>query len=200
MSSRNMEVCLATALLAVGAALLCGGCANHNVHAAVPVVIQPSPSLPESGRPMTTAPDTDAAPPVEVAAAPPSVTGAAGAPPPIPALRASTPALRKPPETAAAEVPAEPPARTPAPQISPQLSAGDQASYEHKTTEDVAVAEKNIQNASGRQLNAAQQDIVDKVRSFLSQARDASKTGDWARAQNLAQKARALSVELANSL
>jgi hypothetical protein len=98
------------------------------------------------------------------------------------------------------EAPAEPPARTPAPQISPQLSAGDQASYERKTTEDAAVAEKNIQGASGRQLNAAQQDIVDKVRSFLSQARDASKTGDWARAQNLAQKARLLSVELANSL
>jgi hypothetical protein len=199
MFSRNMEVCLATALLAAGAALFCSGCANHNVHASVPASVQPSPPLPDSGRPMTTAPDTDAAPPVEVAAAPPSVTGSAGAPPPLPVLR-PTPALRKPSETATAEAPTEPPARTPAPQISPQLSAGDQASYEHKTTEDVAVAEKNIQNSNGRQLNAAQQDIVDKVRSFLSQARDASKTGDWARAQNLAQKARALSVELANSL
>ena len=179
--------------------MLCGGCADRNVHAAVPATVQPSTSAPDSGRPMTTAPDTDAAPPVEVAAAPPSVTGAAGAPPPIPALRPA-PALRKPPETATAEAPVEPPARTPAPQISPQLSAGDQASYERKTTEDAAVAEKNIQSASGRQLNAAQQDIVDKVRSFLSQARDASKTGDWARAQNLAQKARLLSVELANSL
>jgi hypothetical protein len=199
MYSRNMEVCLATAFLAAGAALLCSGCASHNVHAAVPATVQPSASAPASDRPMTTAPDTDAAPPVEVAAAPPSVTGAAGAPPPIPALKPATPALRKPTETAAVEAPAEPPARTPAPQISPQLSAGDQASYERKTTEDAAAAEKNIQNASGRQLNAAQQDIVDKVRSFLSQARDAGKTGDWARAQNLAQKARALSVELANS-
>jgi hypothetical protein len=198
MFSRNRGVCPAAAFLALGAALLCSGCASHNVHAAVPATVQPSASLPESGRPMTTAPDTDAAPPVEVAAAPPSVTGAAGAPPPLPAVR-SAPALRKPAETATAEVPAEPPVRTPAPQISPQLSAGDQASYERKTTEDAAVAEKNIQNASGRQLNAAQQDIVDKVRSFLSQARDAGKAGDWARAQNLAQKARALSVELSNS-
>jgi hypothetical protein len=199
MYTRNMEVLLATVLLAAGVALFCSGCATHNVHAAVPTAVQPSPAQPESGRPMTTAPDTDAAPPVEVAAAPPSVTGAVAAPPPLPAVRPA-PALRKPAETAVAEVPAEPPARTPAPQISPQLSAGDQASYERKTTEDVAVAEKNIQSASGRQLNAAQQDIVDKVRSFLSQARDASKTGDWARAQNLAQKARLLSVELANSL
>jgi hypothetical protein len=40
---------------------------------------------------------------------------------------------------------------------------------------------------------------VGKIRSFLSQSRDASKDGDWARAQNLAQKARLLSNELINS-
>jgi len=49
-------------------------------------------------------------------------------------------------------------------------------------------------------LNAAQQDLVGKIRSFADQSRDASKAGDWARAQNLAQKARLLSVELLNSL
>jgi hypothetical protein len=48
-------------------------------------------------------------------------------------------------------------------------------------------------------LNAAQQDLVGKIRSFLSQSRDASKDGDWSRAQNLAQKARLLSDELINS-
>ena len=32
-----------------------------------------------------------------------------------------------------------------------------------------------------------------------AQARDAGKSGDWTRAQNLAQKARLLSIELANS-
>jgi hypothetical protein len=94
---------------------------------------------------------------------------------------------------------AEPPARAPAPQISPQLSPGDQASYERKTKEDAAMAEKNVQRANGKQLNAAQQDMVEKVRSFLADARDASKSGDWARAQNLALKARLISVELVNS-
>jgi hypothetical protein len=49
-------------------------------------------------------------------------------------------------------------------------------------------------------LSAAQQDLVEKIRSFVSQSRDASKSGDWARAQNLAQKARLLSIELLNSL
>lgn len=90
-------------------------------------------------------------------------------------------------------------AHPPAPQISPQLSPGDQAAYERKTGEDTSVAEKNLQETSGKQLNAAQQDLVGKIRSFLSQSRDASKDGDWVRAQNLAQKARLLSVELVNS-
>jgi hypothetical protein len=115
----------------------------------------------------------------------------------IPATKAAPP--RKPPEPVT-EAAAEPPARPPAPLISPQLSPGDQASYERKTGEDVSVAEKNLQGAQGKQLSAAQQDLVDKIRSFLAQARDASKGGDWARAQNLAQKARLLSIELVNSL
>jgi hypothetical protein len=96
--------------------------------------------------------------------------------------------------------PAEQPTRPPAPQISPQLSADDQASYERKTSDDTSVAEKNLAQANGKQLNAGQQDLEEKIRSFLAQSRDASKSGDWARAQNLSQKARLLSVELVNSL
>ena len=49
-------------------------------------------------------------------------------------------------------------------------------------------------------MNAAQQDLAGKIRSFTDQARDAGKGGDWTRAQNLAQKARLLSIELINSL
>ena len=178
-----------------------GGCARKSVHASAPVQAPPSPTLSESERPMTIAPDTDAAPPpVETMTAPPTVA-AEPAPPPVslPSTKAAPP-LRKPAEQPITEAAAEPPARPAAPQISPQLSPGDQASYERKTGEDVSVAEKNLQGAQGKQLNAAQQDLVDKIRSFLTQSRDASKGGDWARAQNLAQKARLLSVELVNSL
>jgi len=57
-----------------------------------------------------------------------------------------------------------------------------------------------LQQANGRQLSAGQQDLVEKIHSFLDQARDASKGGDWARAQNLAQKARLLSTDLVDSL
>ena len=180
--------------------MFAAGCAHNHIQAADPVSAPPAPSLSETERPMTVAPDTDASPPPEVAPAPPVVAAEEPSTPPITILATQpAPTPRKPPEPPV-EAAAEPPSRRTAPLIAPQLSAGDQASYERKTGEDVGVAEKNLQGAQGKQLSAAQQDIVDKVRSFLAQARDASKTGDWARAQNLAQKARLLSIELINSL
>lgn len=187
-------------LVACGLSLFAAaGCAGNRVHAAAPVTAPPAPSLSETERPMTIAPDTDASPPAETAPVLPPVA-AEELPTPavsIPETR-PTPTPRKPPEPVT-EAAAEPPARRPAPLISPQLSPGDQASYERKTGEDIGMAEKNLQSAQGKQLNAAQQDLVDKIRSFLGQAREASKSRDWARAQNLAQKARLLSIELANS-
>jgi hypothetical protein len=80
------------------------------------------------------------------------------------------------------------------------MSPDDQATYERKTGEDVSAAEKNLQQSADKRLSAAQTDLVEKIRSFLSQAHEAGKAGDWARAQNLAQKARLLSVELVGSL
>ena len=70
----------------------------------------------------------------------------------------------------------------------------------HSTGEDATVAQKNLQQANGKVLNAAQQDLQEKIRSFLTQAEAAGKAGDWSRAQTLAQKARLLSVELVDSL
>jgi len=175
------------------------GCARREAHAAVPAAA-PSVATATMTRPMTTAPDTTASPPVETVVAPPAppaaaapdTVGPSAARPPAPRRAAGAPA--------ATETASEPAAHPAAPQIAPQLSAGDQASLERKTTDDIAVAERNLQQASGRQLSAAQQDLVAKISSFLGQSRDASKDGDWARAQNLAQKARLLSVELLNSL
>jgi hypothetical protein len=149
---------------------------------------------------MTIAPDTDASPPSEIAPiTPPAVTAEEPAAPSIMIPANKAPSPRRPPEPPV-EAAVEQPTKKPAPVISPQLSAEDQANYEKKTGDDISVAEKNLQGAQGKQLNASQRDIVDKVRSFLIQARDASKSGDWARAQNLAQKARLLSIELINSL
>jgi len=52
----------------------------------------------------------------------------------------------------------------------------------------------------GRQLNPTQSDLVEKIRGFLRQAREAIRDSDWLRAKNLAQKAQVLSAELINSL
>ncbi len=83
--------------------------------------------------------------------------------------------------------------------MSPQLTPADQAAYQQKTNEDIAAAEKNLQKAYGRDLTAAQHDLVEKIRGFIGQAREAARESDWVRARNLAQKANALSVELVNS-
>jgi hypothetical protein len=172
-----------------------GGCAEKQVHAAAPAAPVPI----EAVRPMTTAPDTDATPPAEQAAvAAPTLPTASTPAPPVAIPATKPPAPRKPAteQTPAADAA---PSRLPGPQIAPQLSPGDEAAYQRKTSEDVSVAESNLQQTDGKRLNAAQSDLTEKIRSFLQQSRDASKTGDWARAQNLAQKARLLSVELINS-
>jgi hypothetical protein len=198
MPSGSIDARIAVAVLACGLSAAVAGCARKSVHAGGPGSTAPVPS--ESERPMNTAPDTNAAPPVE-AVAPPAVpaTSATTSPIAIPSAKPSVP--HKPvEEPAAADADSEPSGHPAAPQISPQLSPGDQASYARRTGDDIAVAERNLGQTSGKQLSAAQQDLVEKIRSFVSQSRDASKGGDWARAQNLAQKARLLSVELLNSL
>jgi hypothetical protein len=193
---------IALALSACLLSLATAGCEGRNVRASAPAVA-PAPASAQSDRPMTTAPDTDATPPMDVAAAPPPSIPASPTPSPSVAIPAATPA---PPPRRPSEGPSPDQgdvgsaARKPALQITPELSPGDQASYERKTSDDLTVAQKNLGQANGKQLSAAQQDLVAKIRSFASQSRDASKTGDWARAQNLAQKARLLSVELLNSL
>jgi len=84
--------------------------------------------------------------------------------------------------------------------MSPQLSAEELATYQRLTNDDIDTAEKNLQRAFGRELSAAQHDLVEKIRGFLGQSREAIRESDWIRARNLAQKARVLSVDLVNSL
>src|SRR5579875_3838218 len=150
-----------TCVIAFGAA----GCAHEKVHATVPVATAPVAPSPDN-RPMTVAPDTDAMPPVEAESAPPAINASAAPPQPITIAPPLPPAPRK----RAAE--------HAAPQISPQISPTDQSLYAKKTAGDVATAEHNLQQTNGRRLSAAQQDLADKIRSFVSQSRDASKSGD----------------------
>src|SRR5271168_524890 len=196
MPTRHTNARMAVVLLTCAISLGVAGCAHKTVHAAAPAAA-PAPA---EARPMNTAPDTDASPPTEVVAAPPALPASAAPPPApvtIPTPKPATP--HRPAGDQPADTGSEQPAHPPAPQISPELSPTDQAAYRRKTGDDAAAAEKNLQETSGKQLNAAQQDLVGKIRSFLSQSRDASTDGDWVRAQNLAQKARLLSNELINS-
>jgi outer membrane biosynthesis protein TonB len=178
---------IAIALLVLAAAGL-SGCRRNIVRAAPPSVATP--------------PDTEPFPqptvvnqqPTPAPSAPPDVT----APPePVPAV-AEQP-RPKPPVEAEAVAPKPEPEPEPL-QIAPELSAKAQAAAVRTTTDDIRVAERNLQLAYGRQLNAAQNDLVAKIAGFLAQAHEAIRTGDWVRAQNLAQKAQVLSMELVKSL
>jgi hypothetical protein len=186
-------------LLASAAPLLFAGCGPKRVLAAVPAAAPATSDV----RPMTIAPDTDATPPLEETAVAPSLP-APSVTPPSSAIATTqvAPPPRKPAaapsQTEAAD--ADNAERPQPPRIALEISPGDQAAAQRRVDDDSAIATKNLQTVSGHQLNATQQDLADKVRSFLTQSTDAGKDGDWTRAQNLAQKARVLSIELINSL
>jgi len=86
------------------------------------------------------------------------------------------------------------------PQIFPQLTATEASAAQQQTSHSLSVAERNISSAEGKTLNAMQQDLASKVRSFMAEAHEAAKSGDWIRAKNAAKKAEVLSQELASSL
>jgi hypothetical protein len=185
-----------------GLALATIGCSQKSVKAAAPVSAAPAPTLADS-KPLTTiAPDTTATPPLDNVPAPPNPVAANTPPLPVTPVRTKpAPPTRKPPVDSTGENTTEQAASRPAaPQISPQISPGDQATFQRKTEDDIATTQKNLQQAAGKQLSAAQRDLVEKIQSFVGQSNEASKTGDWARAQNLSQKARLLSNELVESL
>jgi hypothetical protein len=176
--------------LGVAATLLAAGCSKHIVSAAPPSVMAP---LPEE-KPV--APAEPASPPVVMPAPEPPPETAPAEPAPEPARRPVPRPRPAPAETLEAQP--TPPKPAP-PQISPQLSAKDLEAAKGRTTSQLKTAEENLQAANGKQLNAAQKDLVGKIRGFLDQSHEAIVADDWIRAENLAEKARVLSVELMKS-
>lgn len=184
--------------IATAALLLSGaGCRKRTAPVPPPVVIVPS------------APNTQpGSQPTEPAATPAETKPTKTEPAPLPELvvppaKKSSPRTTAPRTAPIAEPPAAPVETTPKPappRMSPRLTPAEQAEYEKKTNAAIAAAEKNMQTTYGKQLNAAQSDLLEKTRGFLGQAREAARAGDWQRAYNLAQKAQVLSVELVNSL
>jgi hypothetical protein len=84
--------------------------------------------------------------------------------------------------------------------IAPQLTPQESAVAQKQTNQSLGIAEKNLESARGKNLNAAQSDLVSKIRGFIKDAREAAQITDWSRAGSLAKKAQVLSEELTGSL
>ncbi|HET7107063.1 MAG TPA: hypothetical protein VFI38_09650 [Candidatus Acidoferrum sp.] len=168
-------------LLACVCALACGGC-----------VPKKRPGFPTSqlamARPVVP-------PPLEVSLTnPPDIPFEMGLVPRLVVPRGAPPR----PHVAAAQAPG--PAATEKPRepiIAPELSDEQLSAAIAATEQSLIVAEKNLGLAQGRRLNAAQQDLVSKIRGFVESAREAMKENDWQRARTHAQKAEVLSKEFA---
>jgi hypothetical protein len=87
-----------------------------------------------------------------------------------------------------------------APTIALQVTPQESAVAQQQTKQNLGIAEKNLESARGKNLNAAQSDLVSKIRGFIKDAREAAQIADWSRARSLAKKAQVLSEELAGSL
>jgi len=87
-----------------------------------------------------------------------------------------------------------------APTIVPQQTPQESAVAQQQTNQSLSVAEKNLDSARGKNLNATQSDLVSKIRGFMKDAREAAQITDWSRARSLAKKAQVLSEELVRSL
>lgn len=166
------------------AAILLGGCAARKTPAiawSTEVLVRPIP--PE--RPAPTANLADPVPDLRLEIPPP----------PAPLAARNVPA--RPRTFAPSQSENVQPEKLETPQILPDLTSQESASLQRETEESLSTAERNLSGAAGKSLNATQSDLASKVRSFISDARDAGRAGDWARARDLAQKAQVLSEQLA---
>jgi hypothetical protein len=180
------------ALLLCLAALTLAGCGRNIVRAASPSVTIP-PSSATAPQPSAGSTEPLAAP--ELSLPEPEVPELAVSPGPEP-----LPPRPQPARAAAEPEPPAPRIEVAPPQISAILTPADQERLTRLSTDQIRSAERNLQLAAGRRLNALQNDLAEKVRGFLSQAHEAIRANDWVRAQNLAEKAQVLSAELAKSL
>ena len=173
-----------------GSALLLVGCGRNIVRAASPSVA--TPPQPEA-RPAASAPEptAESIPAPEIPQPAPELA-------PSPAVEPQPPRPRPAPAAAAPE-PVQPAPAVAPPQILPALTPADQQRLTRLATDQIRVAERNLQTATGRRLNSVQDDLYQKVQGFLSQAHEAIRANDWVRAQNLAEKAQVLSSELIKS-
>jgi hypothetical protein len=165
--------------------LWCGGCFTHkpaaNRH--VPIAFA-HPVIPAAmvAVPLESAPELT----VEIAPAPRLATPRSS--PPKPRVAQVAPV-----GPAVAEKPA-------GPIIVPEMSSTQLNAAKAETQHSLEIAEWNLAQTKGKQLNSAQEDVVSKIRGFMEASKDAMNDSDWERAKNLAKKAEVLSHELVTNL
>lgn len=200
MPSQNSKTLIGWLAIACVCALGAAGCNDNTVKAANPAPAVPTAALADSKPITNVAPDTNALPPV--ADATPPVTNTPPAATSLPVTPARTKPAPPPPKHATepvTEAASEQNNKPTAPVILPQLSPGDRDAYERQTQDDIKAAQDNLGKATGRQLSAAQSDLVQKTQGYLKESLAAGQEGDWFRAQQLSQKARRVSDELVAS-
>jgi hypothetical protein len=102
------------------------------------------------------------------------------------------------PRSAAPAVTATAPETPAEPTLVPELSAGELSSAKTDTQHSLDIAEQNLTFVQGKQLTAAQRDVISKIHVFIDGTHDAMRIQDWQRAKNFAKKAEVLSQELTN--
>jgi outer membrane biosynthesis protein TonB len=188
--------------------LALGGCKKKKPavpppQAQAPAITQPEPeaqppvpAASEPNRPQPEATQPEIAPAATTAPTPkpktkPRHTAKKTVPPPAVEKPAETPAEKPPSKTVVTEGGTQP--------ATPQLSASmphDKVIHQKLNTNQLLEAtDYNLKNIA-RALNADEQAMLQHIRSYMQQSRDATKDGDTERAYNLALKAHLLSDEL----
>jgi hypothetical protein len=87
-------------------------------------------------------------------------------------------------------------AKDQSPQLAPGMSKQQELHSRETTARLWANTDANLKIVAGRQMTPAQQSVFDQIHTYLRQSKDASDSGDLARAHTLAYKAHLLSDEL----
>jgi outer membrane biosynthesis protein TonB len=180
-----------------------GGCKKKKPavpppQAEAPTVTQPEPerqpAAPATSEPKQ--PETKEPEPV------PATVTPAPKPKPKPrraAKKPPAPAPEKPPEKTESKAPKtivpEGSTQPATPQLSPSVPGGQAIQQKQNTNQLLENTEYNLKNIT-RALNPDEQAMVQHIRSYMQQARDANRDGDTERAHNLALKAHLLCDEL----
>jgi len=182
--------------------LALGGCKKKKPplpppQAQAPTITQPEPQ-PEVQPPAPVASEPNRPQPQEVQpeiAAPEAATAPAAKPKKPPTARKAAPPPEKPAEKPSRTVVNEGGSQPPAPQLSASIPRDTAIHQKSNTAQLLEATDYNLKSIT-RQLSSDEKAMVEHIRSYMQQSRNATKEGDTERAYNLALKAHLLSDEL----